>query len=98
MKYRKLRVAWSAWWSIACVLLLLLWVRSYFRGDAATITWTSKRAIRLNSSVGGMQLVEFSYTQPLTSGRSVWKVSDIDKELDNDPTMILFRQKLASLR
>ncbi|HEX3599892.1 MAG TPA: hypothetical protein VHU84_07100 [Lacipirellulaceae bacterium] len=33
MKYRKLRIAWSAVWGIAALLLLLLWVRSYWRAD-----------------------------------------------------------------
>jgi hypothetical protein len=26
---RGLRIAWSAWWGILCVLLVVLWVRSY---------------------------------------------------------------------
>jgi hypothetical protein len=29
MRFRKLRIAWSVAWGIACVLLLVLWVRSY---------------------------------------------------------------------
>ena len=29
MKYRKLRIAWSVAWGIACLLLVVLWVRSY---------------------------------------------------------------------
>jgi hypothetical protein len=29
MRYRKLRIAWSVGWGIACVLLIVLWVRSY---------------------------------------------------------------------
>jgi hypothetical protein len=28
MKYRKLRIAWSVVWSVLCVLLIALWVRS----------------------------------------------------------------------
>jgi hypothetical protein len=31
MRYRKLRIAWSVFWGLACVLLIVLWVRSYFR-------------------------------------------------------------------
>ena len=30
---RGLRIAWSVWWGILCVLLVVLWVRSYFRQD-----------------------------------------------------------------
>src|SRR4051794_20096303 len=29
MKLRKLRIAWSVFWVLACVLLVVLWVRSY---------------------------------------------------------------------
>jgi hypothetical protein len=29
MRFRKLRIAWSVGWGIACVLLIVLWVRSY---------------------------------------------------------------------
>ena len=30
MKYRKLRIAWSVAWGVACLLLIALWVRSYW--------------------------------------------------------------------
>jgi hypothetical protein len=30
---RGLRIAWSVWWGIVCVLLIVLWVRSYWRLD-----------------------------------------------------------------
>lgn len=29
MKYRKLRIAWSVGWGLVCVLLIVLWARSY---------------------------------------------------------------------
>jgi hypothetical protein len=29
MRFRKLRIAWSVGWGSACVLLVVLWVRSY---------------------------------------------------------------------
>jgi hypothetical protein len=34
MKYRKLRIAWSATCGLACLLLIVLWVRSYFWIDS----------------------------------------------------------------
>jgi hypothetical protein len=42
MRFRKLRIAWSVSWGLACVLLVVLWVRSYwhtyrFWGQAAGI-------------------------------------------------------------
>ena len=33
MKHRKLRIAWSAAWGVAAVLLIALWIRSYWRSD-----------------------------------------------------------------
>jgi hypothetical protein len=33
MRFRKLRIAWSVTCGIACVLLIVLWVRSYTRRD-----------------------------------------------------------------
>src|SRR3954451_14772994 len=29
MKFRKLRIAWSVFWGVACVPLIVLWARSY---------------------------------------------------------------------
>jgi len=33
MKYRKLRIAWSVAWGVACLLLVALWVRSHTNCD-----------------------------------------------------------------
>ena len=33
MRVRKLRIAWSVAWGVVAVLLIVLWVRSYWRGD-----------------------------------------------------------------
>src|SRR5262245_2170471 len=35
---RGLRIAWSMWWGIPCVLLVVFWVRSFWVGDLLTIT------------------------------------------------------------
>src|SRR5215216_5139222 len=32
-RFRKLRIVWSVGWGLAAVLLIVLWVRSYWRGD-----------------------------------------------------------------
>jgi hypothetical protein len=34
MKYRNLRIAWSVAWGVVCLLLVVLWVRSYWWADA----------------------------------------------------------------
>jgi hypothetical protein len=37
MNFRKLRIAWSVFWGLACVLLIVLWVRSYWWFDTLPI-------------------------------------------------------------
>src|SRR4051812_38543191 len=34
MRFRKLRIAWSVVWGLSAVLLIALWVRSYWRHDS----------------------------------------------------------------
>ncbi len=47
MKHRKLRIAWSVVWGMVAVLLIVLWVQSYWRCDNLTrirqssLTWCS---------------------------------------------------------
>jgi hypothetical protein len=43
MRFRKLRIAWSVFWGLACVLLIMLWVRSYKRTE--TVSKTNKNLI-----------------------------------------------------
>src|SRR3954452_16583681 len=33
LRRTKLRIAWSVFWGVACVLLIVLWVRSYWRRE-----------------------------------------------------------------
>jgi hypothetical protein len=40
MKYRKLRIAWSVAWGVVAVLLVVLWVRSYWWIDGIYIAHT----------------------------------------------------------
>jgi hypothetical protein len=37
MRFRKLRVAWSVFWGLAAVLLIVLWVRSYWWVDSVHV-------------------------------------------------------------
>jgi hypothetical protein len=40
---RGLRIAWSVVWGLLCVLLIVLWVRSYWRMDIVAIPSPSER-------------------------------------------------------
>ena len=54
MKHRELRIAFSAACSIACVLLSVLWVSSYWK--QYTVTWniTKNTALMTYSAAGGL--------------------------------------------
>ena len=54
MRFRKLRIAWSVGWGIACVLLLVLWVRSYWVWDFASFRFATTNGVRLSSLSGIM--------------------------------------------
>jgi hypothetical protein len=41
MRFRKLRIAWSVFCGLACVLLVALWVRSYYLDDKITLPVSS---------------------------------------------------------
>ena len=52
MKHRKLRIAWSVAWGVVAVLLVALWVRSYWVGNVLRCPVTQTIAIRLVSQRG----------------------------------------------
>ena len=53
---RGLRIAWSVWWGILCVLLIGLWVRSYWWCDSYTYVTDSYRVIRPVSACGDVTM------------------------------------------
>src|SRR4051794_30248852 len=52
MRFRKLRIAFSATCVIACVLLIALWARSYFWRDPNVIDFSTGRWIHIISMHG----------------------------------------------
>jgi hypothetical protein len=52
LRFRKLRIAWSVGWGIMCVLLIVLWVRSYWRHDCIGHLDTSLIATHIGSNWG----------------------------------------------
>jgi hypothetical protein len=57
MRFRKLRIAWSVLWAIAAVLLVALWVRSYWRIDMATYIHSIKMVFHPSSLRGRIMLM-----------------------------------------
>jgi hypothetical protein len=71
MRFRKLRIAWSAFWGLAAVLLVVLWVRSYWRRDASCyggLPYANSARI-LESNCGKLHLSNMSSTFPADTGR-----------------------------
>src|SRR6188508_2933238 len=48
MTYRKLRIAWSAFWGLAAVLLIVLWVRDYRMPWPVTERFRAERRLLAN--------------------------------------------------
>lgn len=72
---RKLRIAWSMGWGIACVLLCVLWVRSYWRYDKAEGHVFGK-PIRLLMASGHLRLDLIAFGRP---PKSEWNSFPIEQ-------------------
>ena len=59
MRFRKLRIAWSVGCGILCLLLIALWVRSYWAGDY--INYISSPSGRINSVGSTYGTLRFSF-------------------------------------
>jgi hypothetical protein len=77
---RGLRIAWSVWWGILCVLLVVLWVRSY--AGVNSISWYRGREAILFGSRDG-RIFLFPFTVPAAHVIS-WEVNcgPVDPEMD----------------
>jgi hypothetical protein len=68
MRFGKLRIAWAVVCGILCLLLILLWLRSYAIRDTVWLL-TTNRGIELNSELGHVVIIsttpkEFGGTTP----------------------------------
>jgi hypothetical protein len=52
MKHRKLRIAWSVAWGVVAVLLVALWVRSFYIADIAMGNISASTAFTITSDKG----------------------------------------------
>ena len=58
-RFRKLRIAWSVGWGLAAVLLLVLWVRSYWWRDFYVVRLSAESYHGMISDRGVLFLGEF---------------------------------------
>src|SRR4051812_43927083 len=55
MRFRKLRIAWLLFWSVACILLVVLWTRSYrWQEQFVRIRSSNNRFVMLGQSYGAV--------------------------------------------
>jgi len=78
-RFRKLRIAFSAVCGIICLLLIVLWVRSYWWADAFSFPITSKHLLGVGSAQGGMTAIKSEYVPGYY--KSSWQI-DHDSTAD----------------
>src|SRR5262245_37831314 len=89
---RGLRIAWSVWWGILCVLLVVLWMRSYyvpynlFRSNTAQTTTFGIISNCGRLTIGRFDLGPGENIVPLTS--------DVNAILAADPQFASLNQEL----
>jgi hypothetical protein len=65
MRFRKLRIAWSVGWGITCVLLIVLWVRSYWLSDSLMCNFLGTNGIGTASYRGCLDVGVFDLETPV---------------------------------
>src|SRR3954466_16060727 len=80
LKFRKLRITWSVFWGLACVLLIVSWVRSYWYADRIAIYFPTDRYVAAVSICGDIELGK--YRNVTSSALLIWReTSDMSKEV-----------------
>ena len=66
MKHRKLRIAWSVVWGVACLSIVLLWARSYWWWCSVHCSFTNEKSVTVCTEDGETALtyVDFPLLRP----------------------------------
>jgi hypothetical protein len=56
MKYCKLRIAWSVGWGVLCLMLIALWVRSYWYHEGFNWSFSTPKYMHISSDAGQLFL------------------------------------------
>src|SRR6476661_1986157 len=87
MRFRKLRIAWSVAWGLACVLLIVLWVRSYSRRDLVYYR-EGTTATGVSSEAGS--LVAFRNSSPYHRFGFGWRLATFEPDKFGDTSTSRF--------
>jgi len=88
MRFRKLRIAWSAMWGIVCVLLIVLWVRSYTRHDGFWGRFSETKGFHLSSHEGRIQFQEIPF---IITGLIPWQLA-LDQPIETSSPPKVFNR------
>jgi len=68
MRFRKLRIAWSAGWGIAAALFVVLWVRSYWADISATRLSSSSVMTSVGANAGRVYCLQLDLASRRAAG------------------------------
>jgi hypothetical protein len=92
-RFRKLRMAISAACGVLCLLLIMLWIRSYHRLGLLESKWSATRSIAVGAVNGRIVILEAPST--LSSAWSSLLDAHVDIVLQQDAGMAVLKQQLA---
>ena len=84
MHHRKLRIAFSAVCGILCLLLMVLWIRSYLYWDLVSKTTTEGEYLSFVTGYGTLSVIKSTEPTFLTHSAG-WDIEH--KVLDGEPAM-----------
>src|SRR4029079_3358407 len=105
MRYRKLRIAWSVAWGVVAVLLIVLWVQSYWWFNHAQYIASNNRFVAAITTQGVVSVMCGTFDRPIgmpvksaISSREIWLDTDYWRlchwKLDLDPPARVVRAPL----
>src|SRR4051812_44819390 len=59
MRFLKLRIAWSVFWGLGCAVLIVVWMRSYWRSDWLLCNFSGTYGVGTASSSGCLDIGVF---------------------------------------
>jgi hypothetical protein len=85
MKYRKLRIAWTAFFSVVAILLCALLVRSYWRSDSfeeyrGAGMYRSADRINLYSTCGSLGLFRWTFSEDINVGDWAYESDEVEAD------------------
>jgi hypothetical protein len=73
MRYRKLQIAWSVGWGLLAVLLIVLWVRSYYVFDYVSRINAFSTTIGSNAGALSFEQVDLKLERGVSSRSHGWR-------------------------